>query len=178
MAAIADDLHAIVVTATSPDGRIEGRMESTEYVTLRFLYDSYDDHYRHRDAESLAHQLGRGATLLATAYQKARREVMLAHRFERFSEVRPPDSRRHREYLERGMKLTAYGSSPDREIEVRTAGWLDFQVSIACDVPERHDEREFLHRADSAMKDLQADYRRVHMALRHELYLKYKDRQW
>jgi hypothetical protein len=177
MAAIADDLNAIVVTATSPDGRIEGRVESLRYITLRFVHDSYERHYRHHEAESLAHQLGRGATLMATAYQKARREVMRAHSFERYSTLRPPFSSRHREYLERGAKLSAHGSSPDQEIQVTTVGLLDFHVSIAPDVLERHEERRFLQLADTAMRDLQADHRRGNTELRHELYLEYKGRE-
>nr|GID84492.1 hypothetical protein Ade03nite_34160 [Actinoplanes derwentensis] len=148
------------------------------YITMRFRYDSYEQHYRHRDAESLAHQLGRGATLMAAAYQKARREVMLAHGFEWYSTLRPPFASRHREYLERGARLAAYGNSPEREIQVATVGLLDFDVSIAPDVLYRNGEREFLRLADSALTDLQADYRRVHAELRHELYGKCKDRQW
>jgi hypothetical protein len=178
MAAIAGDLRAIVVTATSPDGRIEGRAESLEHVSLRFLHDSYDQYYRHRDAESLAHQLGRGATLMATAYQKARRAVMLTHGFERYSVLRPPFSSRHREYLERGPEITAHGASPGREIQVTAVGLTDFRVNIAPDVLDRHEERAFLQLATSAMNDLRADHRRAHAALRHELYLKYKERQW
>ena len=57
MAAIADDLNAIDVTVTSPDGRIEGRAESLKYITLRFLHNSYERYYRHRDAELRQHVL-------------------------------------------------------------------------------------------------------------------------
>jgi hypothetical protein len=178
MAAIEDDLRAIVVTATSPDGRIEGRVESLEYITVRFLSDSYEQYYRRRDAESLAHQWGRGATLMATAYQKARRAVMLAHGFERYTSLRPPFSSRHREYLERGATITARGSSPDREIQVTAVGLTDFHVSIAPEVVDRYEERKFLQLTESAMSDLRADHRRAHGALRHELHLKYRDRQW
>ncbi|MEV0901437.1 hypothetical protein [Actinoplanes sp. NPDC049802] len=177
MAAIVDDLHAIVVTATSPDGRIEGRVESLRHITLRFVHDSYEQYYRRCDAGTLAHQLGRGATLMATAYQKARREVMRVHGFERYSPLSPPFSIRHREYLERGERLTAHGCSPGREIEVTTAGLLDFSVSIAPDVLDRHGEQGFLRLADTAMKKLQEDHQRAHTELRHELYLKYKDRE-
>jgi hypothetical protein len=178
MADIADDLRAIVVTATSPDGRIEGRVESLEHITLRFVSDSYEQHYRRRDAESLAHQLGRGATLMAAAYQKARRGVMLRHGFERYSALRPPSSSRHREYLERGAAITAHGSSPDQEIQVTAVALMDFRVSIAPDVLDRHEERTFLQLAEKAMSDLRADHQRAHAALRHELYRTYKDRQW
>jgi hypothetical protein len=177
VAAIADDLRAIVVTATSPDGRIEGRVESSEHLSLRFLHDSYEQYYRRRDAESLAHQLGRGATLMAAAYQKARREVMLAHSFERYSARRTPFSARHREYLERGPEITARGSSPDQEIHVTAVGLMDFRVSIAPDVLDRHGERDFLRLADAAMNALRADHRHAHTTLRHELYLKHKDRE-
>jgi len=174
MAGIAEDLKMIAVTATSPDGRIEGRVESLEHLTLRFLYDSYEQHHRRRDTEALAHQLGRGATSMAVAYQKARRTVMLAHRFERFSTLRPPYSSRHREYLERGAELTVHGSSAGREIRVTTTGLLDFRVDIAPDVLERHDERRFLQLAAAAMADLQAEHGRAQAALRHELYLRYR----
>lgn len=177
MAAIADDLNAIVVTVTSPDGRIEGRVESLQHITLRFVHESYEQYYRHRDAESLAHQLGRGARLMAAAYQKARREVMRVHNFERYSTLRQPFSSRHREYLERAAKLTAHGTSPAREIQVSTVGLLDFHVSIAPDVLERHEERRFLQLADAAMTDLRADHQRAHTELRHALYLRYKDRE-
>ena len=177
MARIADDLNSVVVTVTSPDGRIEGRVESLEYTSLKFLYDSYEQYYRHRDAEVLAHQLGRGATLMGTAYQKARREVMLAHGFERYSAARPPYSARHREYLERGAELTARGSSPNDEIRVRTVALIDYEVRIASDVLRHHNEQEFMMLANSAMKDLQANYKRTHGELRHDLSLKYRDRE-
>jgi hypothetical protein len=176
MAAIGDDLNAIDVTVTSPDGRIEGRAESLKYITMRFLYDSYESYYRDRGPELLAHQLGRGATLLAAAYQKARRQVMHAHSFERYSAVRPPDSPRHREYLERGAKLTARGSSPDQKIQVTTVALIDFQVTIAPRVLFDHDEQAFMQLAHGAMNDLRQDYERAHTELRHELYQKYKDR--
>ncbi len=176
MGTISNDLHEIVVTATSPDGHIEGRAESLRYLSLRFLHESYERYYRHRDPELLAHQLGRAATLMSTAYQKARREVMLAHDFERSSVMRPPFSSRHREYLEQGPKLTARGGSPDREIRVTTVGLLEFHVGIRPGVVERHDEQSFLSLADSAMNDLRADYQRAHTALRHELFLKHKGR--
>lgn len=176
MGLIADDLGAIVVTATSPDGRIEGRVESLEHVTLRFVHDSYEGYYRHRDAEALAHQLGRGATLMATAYQKARRAVMLAHGFERYSTVRPPLSSRHREYLDRAAELTAHGSSPGGEIRVTAVALTDYVVSIAPDTLDGRDERMFLQIAHAAMSDLRADHRRAHAALRHELFLKHRDR--
>ncbi|MDI6104924.1 hypothetical protein QLQ12_40695 [Actinoplanes sp. NEAU-A12] len=177
MAAVADDLNAIVVTATSPDGRIEGRVESLQHITLRFVQDSYERYYRHRGPESLAHQLGRGATLMAAAYQKARRAVLRVHDFERYSALRQPFSSRHREYLERGAKLTAHGTSPDREIQVSAVGLIDFDVSIAPGVLERHEARSFLQLAGAAMNDLRADHQRAHTALRHELYLRYKDRE-
>ncbi|HWS34085.1 MAG TPA: hypothetical protein VN408_15240 [Actinoplanes sp.] len=178
MSAIANELNAIVVTATSPDRRIEGRVESMQYITLRFRHDSYEQHYRHRDVETLAHQLARGATLMATTYQKARREVMAAHGFERYSTRRPPFSSRHREYLERGARLTAYGSSSEQEVRIMAIGLLDFDVRIAPGVLDRCGERDFLRLADSAAKDLQAEHRRVHAELRHELHAKYKDRMW
>ncbi|GGN44465.1 hypothetical protein FHR83_004511 [Actinoplanes campanulatus] len=177
MATIADDLNAIVVRASSPDGRIEGEVESLRHITLRFVHDSYEGYYRDRDAVTLAHQLGRGATLMAAAYQRARRVVMRAHSFERYSELSPPFSPRHRDYLERGARLTAHGSSPDGEIVVTTVGLLDFHVSIAPDVLERHDEREFLQLADRAMRDLQVGHQQAHTELRHEMYLKYRDRE-
>jgi hypothetical protein len=177
MAAIADDLNAIVVTATSPDGRIEGRVESLKYITLRFLHDSYERYYRHHDAELLAHQLGRGATLMAAAYQKARREVTFAHSFERYTMARPPYSSRHREYLERGARLTARGSSPDQEIQVVTVGLIDFQVRIVPEVLYHHEQQKFLQLANEAMKDFRQNHQRVHTELRHELYLKYKGRE-
>jgi hypothetical protein len=176
MADIADDLKAIVVTASSPDGRIEGRMESLDHITLRFLHDGYERYFRQRDPELLAHQLGRGATLMAAAYQKARREVMAAHRFERYSTLRPPFSSRHREYLDRGAQLAAHGSSSGQEVRVTAVALFDFTVIIAPDVLERNEERTFLQLADSAMRELRADHRRAHTALRHELYVKYKDR--
>jgi hypothetical protein len=176
MAGIADDLNAIVVTVTSPDGRIEGRAESPQYITLRFLYDSYELYYRHEGAELLAHQLGRGATLMAAAYLKARREVMRSHGFERYTALSPPYTSRHREYLERGATITAHGSSPDREIEVTTVGLIDFQVRIAPDVPAQHPSPEFLRMADTAMRDLRQDYQRALSELRHELHLKHKER--
>ncbi|BCJ40590.1 hypothetical protein GCM10010168_74220 [Actinoplanes ianthinogenes] len=175
MGSIEHDLNAVVATATSPDGRIEGRTESLQYRTLRFLHNSYERYYRSRDAELLAHQLGRVATLMAVAYQKARRDVMLAHGFERSSAMRPPFTSRHREYLERGATLAARGSSPGDEIQVTTTGLIAFEVSVAPGL-ERHDEQAFLRFADQAMNDLHADYQRVHTALRQELYRKYKGR--
>jgi hypothetical protein len=177
MAAIADDLNAIAVTVTSPDGRIEGLVESMRYTKIRFLHDSYERYYRRCEPEVLAHQLGRGATLMAAAYQKARRAVMRAHGFEQYTALEPPYTSRHREYLQRGAALTAQGSSPGREIQVTTVSLSTFQVSIAADALYHHDEQKFLQLADGAMKDLQRDYQRVHSALRHELYLKYKDRE-
>jgi hypothetical protein len=177
MGTISNDLNEIASTVTSPDGYVEGRAESLQYLSLRFLRDSYERYYRHRDAELLAHQLERMATLMSTAYQKARREVMLAHGFERSSAMRPPFSSRHREYLEQGPNLTAQGGSPDREIQVTTVGLIEFHVSIRPDVLERHGEQRFLQLADGAMNNLRADYRRAHTALRHELYLKYKGRE-
>jgi hypothetical protein len=175
---IEDDLRAVAVTTTSPDGRIEGRMESLEHITVRFRHDSYEQYYRHHEAPVLAHQLSRGATLLAAAYLKARRAVMLAHGFERFTAARPPYSLKHREYLERAAQLTARGSSPDREIQVTTTGLVDFQVTIAADVPYRCDEPTFLRLANEAIGDMRRDYQRVHTALRHELNRKYQGRDY
>lgn len=175
MAFIADDLNAIDVTVTSPDGRIEGRAETLRYISMRFLYDSYESYYRDRGPELLAHQLARGATLLSAAYQKARREVMAAHRFERYSAVRPPDSPRHREYLERGAKLTARGGSPDEKVKVTTVALTEFDVTIASRVLHDHDEQAFMRLAHAAMDDMRRDYERAHTELRRELYLKYRD---
>jgi hypothetical protein len=177
VAGIADDLNGIVAIATSPDGRIEGRVESLQYITLRFLHDSYERYYRHQGPELLAHQLGRGATLMAAAYQKARREVMYAHDFERYSTMRPPFTSRHREYLERAGKLAASGGSADRKIQISTVGLIDFHVEIDPEVLYDRDEQAFLQLANEAMRDLRQDYRRAHTQLRHELYQKYKDRE-
>jgi hypothetical protein len=147
MGAIADDLRGIVVTATSPDGRIEGQMESTEHITLRFVGDSYENYFRRGEAEALAHQLGRGATLLATAYQRARRAVMLAHDFERYSLLRPPFTARHREYSERGAGLTAHGSSAGQEVRVWAVALTEFRVALGSDLLDLHEERAFLQLA-------------------------------
>lgn len=165
------------MTVTSPDGHLDGRAESLQYLSLRFLHDSYEHYYRNRDPELLAHQLGRTATLMSTAYQKARREVMLAHEFERSSVMEPPFTSRHREYLERGAQITARGESSGREIQASTVGLVEFHVSIKPEVLDHHGEKAFMQLADQAMNDMRADYQRVHSALRHELYLKYKDRE-
>ena len=53
----------------------------------------------------------------------------------------------------------------------------DFRVGIASGVLDRHDERGFLQLAEAAMSGLRADHRRAHTALRHELYVKYRDRE-
>ncbi|BEL03475.1 hypothetical protein Q0Z83_016660 [Actinoplanes sichuanensis] len=57
-------------------------------------------------------------------------------------------------------------------------GLMDFHLRIAPEVLDRRDERGFLQLADAAMSDLRADHRRANTALRHELYLTYKDREW
>jgi len=114
---------------------------------------------------------------MGTAYQKARREVMQAHGFERYSAARPPYTARHREYLRRGAELTARGGSAKDEVRVKTVGLIDFEVRIAADVLDRHDEREFMLLANSAMNDLQATYKQVLANLLHELSLKYQDKE-
>lgn len=172
-----DELDAIDVTVTSPDGRIEGRMRSLNKVAFRFLHDSYEKYYRHKAAELLAYQFERGAMLLSAAYMKARREIMRRHGFERYTEGRPPYARRHREYLERGAKLVAEGSTADGRIKVRTRAMAEFKVRIDPVIPKRCDQAEFLQLANGAMIALNQEYRRVHSELRHELYLKYKDRE-
>jgi hypothetical protein len=60
---------------------------------------------------------------------------------------------------------------------VTTVSLIDFQVSIAPDLLHDHEERKFLQLANGAMNDLQADYRRAHTELRHELYLKCMDKE-
>jgi hypothetical protein len=40
-----------------------------------------------------------------------------------------------------------------------------------------HEEQKVPQLADGAVNDLQADYRRAHPELRHELHLKYKDKE-
>jgi hypothetical protein len=177
VANIANDLNEIAVTVTSPDGRIEGRAESLKYLSVRFLHGSYEHYYRHRDPETLASQLARAATLMSTAYQRSRREVMAGHGFERYSTMRPPFRTRHRELLERGAHLTARGSSGDGGIQVTTTGLVDFQITIGRDVLDRHDEKGFLQLANRAMDDLRADHQRALSDLRHELYLRYKGRE-
>jgi hypothetical protein len=102
---------------------------------------------------------------------------MLAHGFERYSAALPPYSARHREHLERGAEITARGSSPRDEVQVRTVGLIDFEVRIGDGVPRRHGEQEFMPLADTAMMDLQANYQQLLAGLRHDLHLKYKDRE-
>ena len=177
MADLLADLAAVDVTVTSPDGRIEGRMRSMDKIAFRFLHDSYEKYYRVRDAELLAYQFARGSTLLAAAYLRARRTIMARHGFERYTPGRPPESARHREYLERGARLVAEGSSPGGGIRVRTRGLVEFKVAIEQAVTRDRAMPEFLNLANSAMIALNKDYRRVHSGLRHELYLKYRDRE-
>lgn len=148
-------------------------MKGQTSIGFRFLYDSYEVYYREGDPALLAHQLARGATLLALAYIKARRAVMDAHGFDRYTAVDPPISPRHREYLERGAELIADGESADGRIRVRTRAMQDFKVRLAPETFRTFNQTHFLVAANSAVVDLKTNYTQVLRELRHELRARY-----
>lgn len=175
MGTITQELNGIEVTVTSPDGRIEGHMRGLRSVAFRFRFNDYEDYYRRGDAAVLEHQLGRGATLLANAYIKARREVMKQHGFTPYTDWNPPETRRHRELLEKGAELVARGTSGNGEIRAKSRALREFKVKIEPAVLRTVDQAGFLRLANITMANLRQDYDRVLKELRHQLYLKYKD---
>lgn len=175
METITEGLNGIEVTVMSPDGRIEGHLRGIRSVAFRFRLNSYETHYRHGDVAVLEHQLSRGATLLATAYIKARQELMKRHGFTVFSSSHQPSTRRHRELLKKGAELVATGSSGSGEIQAKSRALREFKVRIRPEVLRKADQAGFLQLANAAMVSLRQDYDRVLKELRHQLYLKYKD---
>lgn len=172
---ITQELKDIKVTATSPDGRIEGNMGGLRSVAFRFRFNDYEDYYRNGDVAVLEHQLGRGATLLATGYIKTRQEIMKQHGYTVYNDWHRPATRRHRELLERGVDLVAVGDSGDGEVRTRTRAMREFQVKIDPAVFRENDQAGFLRLAHATMSSLRSNYDRALKGLRHELYLKYKD---
>lgn len=159
MGRIADNLAALNVTATSPDGNIKAKVQHPGVITLGFRPDTYP---RYTET-GLEHQLARLCTLGMTGYTRAFRIAIEA-----------PDKRderwdaRDRRYREELDTMVNDGMSAGRRVKVRATGMMSWQVKIKPGTVEELDEPLFVAECDSAMESLLADHRRQVIALKHE----------
>lgn len=157
MVSIGEHLNAMVVTASSPDGRIHARVTNDRRVRIWFDPGAYHGY----DEKSLAHQLARLGALAWVAFSRGRSEAYrlargLSHE-ELAAAERPTDDPHRRRYEEELHRIESEGVSATGAVRVRTRGMTQWAVDIAAGTLGRLDEAAFIDELHSAVTALVRD---------------------
>ncbi|MGH8877617.1 MAG: hypothetical protein ACRD0P_09785 [Stackebrandtia sp.] len=166
MGLMAERLDALVASASSPDGRIEGSYGSAAGASIRFLGSSY----RHYTERGLEHQLSRLAILIWTAYQRGYDTTVAevsGHPVSRSTETWDANRRRFREEQ---AATVAEGMSDGGLVYFQNTGMLDWHIIIRDGTLSKLDENEFVDELLSGYAALSRDYRRKMTELRTKHY--------
>jgi hypothetical protein len=159
-------MHSLDLTASTPDGRVTGRLRGYCDVSLAFAPGAYD-------SLSTVELQGRTRTvlrLLMAAREEARRRALAEATNE---PARPPQRPSHalaEEYAARVARLSAVGRSPDGLVEVGASGMSDFVVLVAPGARAHLDEQAYAARVTSAVHALVAEHRSLVQELKEEVY--------
>lgn len=156
------ELDGLAVDVTSPDRGIS-IMVRGEQVEVRVRPGAY----RRYDEPTLAHQLGQLAKVAWTRWRAAYDKVIERHIDGMVDDDLDAEAKQYRASLRR---LTADGVSEDGSIELRTRGFLDWEVTIAPRTVRQVTEDAFVSRLLSAFSDLRVDHRRKVVVLQDEVY--------
>ncbi|MGH8881045.1 MAG: hypothetical protein ACRD0P_27440 [Stackebrandtia sp.] len=163
MGLIADKLATMIITVTSPDGHLKGRLRNDDIVNFRI-----DSHYYSRYADTeLAHQIGQVAAGLWHGRQSGHRTV--------FREVIGTDvtdtphwNARHRAFRDAHDTMRVRAESPRGCIGLESCGMRDWAAVVQPDTVARLDTDEFVAELRDVMHALIRQYRHQRIWLQHD----------
>jgi hypothetical protein len=148
-------LRTMVVQVTSPDGRIQAKLQYPEDVDIRFLGDAYRQ-YSERDLE---HQLGRTATLLWTAYRKGYVMALSKHTGREVKDGQPHWDARNRRYQTDVSEIVSVAASPSGAVKFKAKGLAFWKVRIKDGTVDSVPEEMFMTETKTAVASLLNDFR-------------------
>lgn len=157
MASIGEHLDNMVVTVSSPDGRIHARVSNYHDTQVSFDPGAYERY----DEDTLAYQLARLGVLTWVAYHRGRTEAYRVSRRLAMDEVaaaeRLGDNPHRQRYEEELNEIEGEGVSTAGAVRIRTRGMMQWSVEITFGALRRLDESTFVSELHSAMKSLLND---------------------
>lgn len=166
MGQMADRLAALVVTAFSPDGQIEGSYGAAAGANIRFNGNSY----RHYTERGLGHQLSRMAVLVWIAHQRGHDATVAEVTGQPVSRRQETWDARRRRYREEQAETESEGMSTGGLVYFRNTGMRDWHIVIRDGTLSKLDEPEFVKEFLSGYAALSLDYRQKMTELRTKHY--------
>jgi hypothetical protein len=166
MGDLRDEVRAIHVRVSSPDGAIEAELTDRTQMTLSFARGFYD----RCDESDLERRLGALATLLWTARMRRYWEVLSQDAGERITGEPKPISPRAVAYREARDALVANGRSADSRVSLSVEGMRRWTVRVQPGTVRAIDEYAFAAAAGEAATELIQDQYRKIAALKLEIY--------
>lgn len=165
MGLVADELEALTVRVSSPDGNIQGELKGRA-VRFAFRPGTYRN-YREADLE---HQFARLMTLLSTGYRRGHGQVMSRHGFT--SIVKPSDTEDAgtRQYLDGMVNMRLSGATSKRLLRLRCTGMRDWRCRIAEGALGKLSQSELVAEAEAAVLALIDDYLEQRLFLKDEVF--------
>ncbi|MBO0870694.1 MAG: YbaB/EbfC family nucleoid-associated protein [Micromonosporaceae bacterium] len=172
MGELADRLDALVVSARSPDGRVEavvGDRGTTVSVSFQ------PGVYRRYGETALAHQLEQMARLAWTRYARDVSETIDFYYARADGDFRThgegvTDTPERRRYLQELAEIVVEASSPEEHVSLRTHALASWKVTIAAGALGRLSEGQFLDELHAAVETLLARYRFRMLRIRDDIY--------
>lgn len=158
-----DRIGLLVVDARSPDGHVSARVQGRGSVSVgidRGEYGRYDE-------SGLAHQLAQLATVAWARYRRLYSETLEDYAG---TPSEAEDSAQERTFAERSEQLECSGRSAGGDIELRTRGLRQWDVTIAPGTLARLPEHTFVAELSGAVAEVLADHRARMVLLTDELF--------
>jgi hypothetical protein len=147
---LGDQLRAMTVTGTSPDGAIQATVTGENQLQLRFrprTYEWYDD-------RGLARELTALGTTTWVTWTRRRAEITRLALGQSHTEAgqdrRSAEDPRAQRFAEQVRLLECAGTSPGRAVHIRLTGATRWQVEIADGTVRNTPESSFMREAVAA----------------------------
>lgn len=174
MGRVADRLANMVVTASSPDGQIEGELRDNDALSLSFRGDAY----RHYTEDNLGRQLSRLALRMWTGYQRGYDYAVSEGTGQPVKRTRETWDANRRRYREAQAETTSSGFSASGWVYAETTGMVSWTFVVRDGALATLDESGFVAEVLNAFHALNRDYRSKMRELRAEHYgVRFRPRQ-
>jgi hypothetical protein len=147
---LAEQLAALTVNVTSPDGGIQARSRGGALALIAFSPSAYP---RYSETD-LAHQLARTATLLYVGHERAVQQTMEAVGLRRATEPSHARDEAQRRFLEAVQKISVTGSGSRELVTFEIAGMASWHCWIAAGTLEHLPEQAFIDEVTGAARDV------------------------
>ncbi|CAM3532018.1 hypothetical protein [Stackebrandtia soli] len=165
MGQVADDLKALIITATSPDGDIKCTLKGREakFGFRPGRYHAYDE-------RALESQLGRLLTLMSIGYRRGHSDVM--RRAGLVSILRAEDAHDEAQarYLRAAAELSTVGRTARNIVRFKATGMREWRCRVLDGALSTLSEEDFVTEAQESGRALIQDYRRQIRFLRDECF--------